>query len=82
MQINEITLKIKSSNPIDFKVKKEALEKIAFQNTDLISVLAEFGTHLKDVDSLTLERLKKLVESKNALRNLNENWETIQLAIL
>lgn len=79
---NEVTLKIKSSNPIDFKAKKEALEKIAFQDTDLINVLADFSTNLKDVDSITLERLKKLVESPKALKKLNEKWQMIQLAIM
>lgn len=79
---NEITLEIKSSNPVDFNSKKEALKKIAYQDTDLIETLAQFSTSLKDVDALTLQRLKKLVESPKALQKLNEKWGVISLAIL
>ena len=56
-QKNEITMQIKSSNPIDFKAKKEALENLARLDTDALSFLGELSKSQKAVDKLMANKL-------------------------
>lgn len=54
MQKNEITLQIKSSDPVDFKAKKQALEKIARvdgQTLERLSVLASSDKAITNFNS-------------------------------
>ena len=52
MQLNEITLKIKSSNPVDFKTKVKALEAIAMLDIQTMERLGELAKSSKAVAKL------------------------------
>jgi hypothetical protein len=52
MQINEITLQIKSSNMVDFKLKKETLETIARLDNDVLEKLGQLAKSPKAIDKL------------------------------
>lgn len=49
---NEITLKIQSSNAVDFMAKKQALQSIALLDTDTIAKLGELSKSEKAVTKL------------------------------
>lgn len=58
----EINIKINQSNPIDLKAKKEAIQKIAILNTDVITFLGELASSQKAVN--------KLMNNQNLIRKM------------
>ena len=51
-QVNEIQVKIKSSNPFEAKVKMEAIKEIATLDSDSLQKLAQLAKKPKAIEKL------------------------------
>lgn len=78
-QKNEITLtfEIKSSDPFDFKAKKELLEKLARLDSGKLNSLNK----LSKADNTTLQNLTEITNSEKAVEKFNENFEFLKTFI-
>lgn len=76
MQQNEITIKIKSANPFDFKAKKEMLENISRCNGDEINHVGQIAKLQPEVINFLGElaanpkAIKKLMDNQNLIRHM------------
>lgn len=52
LQVKEVTIKIEASNPVDLKVKEEAIGVIANLDADTLSKLKQLAQSDKAIDKL------------------------------